>query len=142
MSKQKNRVWEDAKKPFTFVITPGHVENAKCGRPDECVVAQALLDSPLGPLLEGAEVGMVATKVYTGERVLRFNTPNKLRRAIPVFDITGYWQLPPGEYTLLPYKKRPRRWEKAKRRGGVQDIFRGRAMPSRRVLKINQLCAI
>jgi hypothetical protein len=139
---KKTRVREDAKKPLTFVITPEHIKTATCGSAGNCVVAQALKDCDIGQFLEGMEVGSNVTKIYTNNKVVVYTTPHALKRAIPVFDRTGEWNLPVGEYTLLPHQPRPRRWEKAKRHGGVQSMFRGRAVPSRRVMRIEALCAV
>lgn len=50
--------------PLPFIITPYHVKKAKCGSPQACVVAQALMDSSVGQFLEGIEVGSVTTVMY------------------------------------------------------------------------------
>ncbi len=135
----RRRRKENAKKPITITITPSHVRKAKCGDPAACVVAQALLDT-FGDLFEGCEIGARVIRIITETKVVRYSTPHKLTKAIPVFDDTKRWNLPPGEYTLMPYKSRPRRWEKAKRRGGTQSTFIGRKVPSRRLTHINKLC--
>src|SRR4051812_41236665 len=98
------RKLEDAKKPLTFKINHKHVALAKCGDPNNCVVAQAINDA-LGDYFDGVEVGSSVTKVYSPDKVLRYATPNKLKRAIPHFDKTKQWDLPPGEYSLLPPPK-------------------------------------
>lgn len=133
---------KDAKKPLTFKISPKHVVVAKCGDPNNCVVAQAINDA-LGDYFDGVEVGSSVTKVFSPGKVVRYATPNKLKRAIPHFDITKQWDLPPGEYSLLPppasmrIGARPNRWKKksVKKTTAGRDMFKGRALPTRRVRK-------
>jgi len=137
----KRKTIKNATKPMTITIDRLHIKKAKCGDPAACVVAQALTDR-FGDLFTGCEVGSNVTKIVTETQVIRYSTPNALRRAIPIFDKTGQWELPPGDYTLMPYKPRPRRWEKAKRNGGKQSVFKGRAVPSRRVKRVEALCAV
>lgn len=131
----------NATKPIEITITPSHIKKAKCGDPAACVVAQALMDR-FGDLFDGCEVGTTVTRIITATQVIRYSTPHQLKRAIPVFDRTGQWELPPGNYILGIPKPRPRRWEKAKRQGGVQSTFKARAVPSRRLSRINELCEV
>lgn len=140
MTQPVKRKLFNAKTAITIRIKVEHIQRAKCGDPGQCVMAQGFLDQ-FGELLEGVEVGMTCTKVYTSDKVMRYATPYKVGRALPVWDKLKKWELPLGEYTFGPYVKRPRRWEQAKRQGGVQDIFRGRALPSRRVIRAEALCA-
>lgn len=138
----KQRVVKDATRSITVRITPQHVRLAKCGDPAECVIAQALT-AALGDMLEGVQVGSTIIKVYVPGKVLRYTTPAAVRRAIPVFDKTGQWSLPPGEYTLsVPSTTaklggRPNRW--AKHRTGTnksgRDMFRARNLPTRQVMR-------
>jgi hypothetical protein len=140
----------DASKPLCFKIKEDHVVVARCSDPSKCVIAQALNDA-LGDFFEGVEVGMTVVKIYTAGKETRYSTPNKLRRAIPVFDKTGQWNLPPGEYTLLPPSPtvrlgaRPGRWKvkhKKKTKPG-RDMFRGRALPTRRISRSGStLCVV
>jgi len=130
-----------SKDELVFQITPKHVQRAKCGKPGECVIAQALEDLYQSDFI-AFEVGSNVTKIYSRLTVVCYHTPYNLANALKTFDKTKQWHLPPGEYTLLPYKKRPRRWEKAKRQGGTQSVFRGRiSAPTRRTMKACQLMA-
>ncbi len=138
----KRRFAKDATKSLTFKITSAHCEIAKCGDPNQCVVAQAMLDA-FGDMLEGVEVGTTITKIYFPGQEIRYSTSSKLRRAIPIFDKTGQWMLPEGEYTLLPPSKsnklgaRPSRWKRVSKKKSKpgRDMFKSRAIPTRRVKK-------
>ena len=134
---------------FTFVLTPRHVELATCRDKSKCVVAQAFKHL-LGSVLDNVQVGPTVT-ILTFHApsdelpriAMRYNTPAILSRAVLHYDRTlnssgkGEWDLPPGQYTLLPYQKRPRRWEQAKRNGGVQSVFKARSLPLREVVRAN-----
>ncbi len=128
----------------SLLITYLHQRRAVCGNPAECVVAQALHEH-FGDLMEFAEVGSTTTKIKVGNIIWRYKTPNRLGRALLVFDKTGKWELPPGQYTLLPYTAATYRWDKKKKKkdavGGKQDMFRGRAVPTRRVMSVKQMLA-
>ena len=138
----EQRTVKNATHPLTLFISPAHEERAKCKDPAQCVIAQALADSPLGEVCEGFQVGARCTKVITSDLIVRYRTPYKLANALRTFDLTGEWGLPPGEYTLMPYDGGKRRWEKARRKGGKQDIFHGRrSVPTRRALTVNELKA-
>lgn len=141
----------DAAGALPFVIENKHIVTGRCGKPGECVVAQALNDA-LGGMLDGAEVGASIIKVYVGGpdgKCFRYATPARIARQIPVFDKTGQWDLPPGEYTLHPPSPtarlggRPSRWnrksKKKTKRG--RDMFQGRALPTRRVMRVETLCS-
>ena len=96
----------------------------------------------LGDFFTGIEVGSTVTKVYTDDKVVRYSTPGKLRSAIVVFDKTKEWPLPPGEYrlnVLAPTHRsggRKSRWEKHRNPtpSSGRDMFKARALPSRRVV--------
>jgi hypothetical protein len=141
---KKNRVQEDAIRPLTLKILPHHSETAECSDASKCVVGQALRECPIGQFLQGWEVGSSVTKIYTGDKVIRYTTPHSLHKQIPVFDTTGKWDLPPGEYTLLPFNpNRKSRHRKIKgNKGGTLNMFKARALPSRRVMRIEKLAAI
>jgi hypothetical protein len=134
-------VAENANQALTLTITEEHIKKAVCKDAGKCVIAQALMASPLGQLVEGFQIGPSTSKVYTREKIVRYKTPGKLAKALKVFDVTGKWHLPVGQYTLLAPQKgfASRRWEKAKRKGGKQDVFKGRALPTRRALSVTQL---
>lgn len=95
---------EDATTSMVFGITPKHVREAVRRCPTKCVVARAITEtfSTLGLPFEGIQVGPRITKVYVPGREIRYATSGVLQDAIRVFDETGKWGLPSGEYTLLP----------------------------------------
>lgn len=144
------RIVSDAKKPLSINIGPEDAKGAVCKDGRNCVVAKAF-NSRLGEFLEGVEVGISITKVFTTDhRVIRYATPNKLRPAIREFDKTGKWNLEAGEYTFNPPSAtaklggRPSRWHKHKHivsRGG-QDMFRARAVPTRRISRISDFVSV
>lgn len=130
----------NADRPLTFRITEDHVAIAECRNPEKCVIAQALYDSAIGQIAEEFQVGSTCTKIVTGQVIIRYTTPNKLRLALRTFDKTELWHLPPGEYTLNPYKGAQNRWNSAKRKGGKQSIFYGRiSAPTRHAKSIQSL---
>ena len=141
----KRRKVIDADQALTLKITGAHVKRAKCGDARMCVIAQALQDH-FGPMVDGFQVGSNITKVYSGDRIIRYSTPGKLARSLRLFDQTRQWHLPPGEYTLKPLAasyRRGARWEKMWRTGSrPQDKFRGTPVaPTRRALTVRQLRA-
>ena len=141
----KKRKAVDATKSLSFSITKEHVKRAKCKDPEKCVIAQALQDSAIGVVFDGFHVGATIVKLVTGDKVVRYSTPAKLARALKRFDKTKKWGLPVGEYKLNPVCKslrldsRPRRWEKAKRNGGKQSVFKSNSLPSRQVIRVESL---
>ena len=146
---QKQRKVIDATRPITVKITQSHQAIASCGNPAKCVVAQALNDA-YGDVFDGAQVGTTVTKVFTSDKVLRYATPHQFKRAIPVFDKTGEWGLPEGEYTLRPLSPTSRmgargnRWgtyRHPKRRSG-RDMFGARPLRTRRVQRVEVLAVV
>lgn len=89
----------DATRPLVFRITAKHIAAAKCKDPQQCVTAQALRDA-LGDHLEQFEVGGRITKVWTTDKIVRYETPAALRLALIEFDKTGRWNLPLGTYQV------------------------------------------
>lgn len=148
-STDKRRTPKDATIPVTCKITRAHVAVAKCGKPADCVVAQALR-ATFGDLLQAAEVGTSITKIITPTEIIRYGTPAILRSAIRTYDKTGNWNLGVGEFTLLvpaPTSKlggRPNRWDKHRhtvKRSG-RDMFKARALPTRRVIRAERFQTI
>lgn len=136
----QRRVPVDAQKPLSFKITRASIVLAKCKDPTKCVVAQAMM-ALFGDIFDGIEVGSSITKLYIPGKEIRYSTPSSLKRAIVIFDNTGLWNLPEGEYTLLPPSKtmrlnaRPNRWNKVSvtKTAKGRDMFRRRALSSRQV---------
>lgn len=158
MSKtDKRKTVEDAVKPITITITQRHVEVAKCGDAGACVVAQACLDV-WGQVLEAIQVGTHIIKLVFPTKIIRYVTPSPISRALPVFDKTGLWSLPPGQYTLLVPTGCESKGFRGPRAGGwvnyppkglrktngdgKRDTFTARAIPTRRTMKVNTMCAL
>lgn len=100
----KKIIREDAVRPLTFEITEKHVAATECGNPEECVIAQAITEH-CGDMFERIEVGATVTKLYRCDnKVIRYITTARLRRALIHWDKTGFWLLPPGKYRLNPPK--------------------------------------
>ncbi len=137
------RVGRDPTRPITFEITAKHIKLAKQCDQSGCVVALALLDH-VGDLFEEVLVGSTVTKIVTKLEVLRYRTPAKLRTAIPIFDRTGSWELPPGKYTLGVYK--PSGTGGKDKTGTLtgKSKFAGRSIPvrTRHVTRKDVLCSI
>jgi hypothetical protein len=144
------RIAVDATRPLTFKITKAFIALAKCKDPSQCVVAQAVM-ALLGDFFDGIEVGTNITKLYTPSKETRYSTPSSLRNAIRVWDKTGKWNLPEGEYTLLPVPPsdrlgaRPNRFNRESvtsngRKG--RSMFKARALPTRRVIRASTLRAV
>ncbi len=147
MTKKKRYRKIDAKRPLVFTITPEDVESAVCGDPENCVIARACTHC-LGDLFESIQVGASITKVVRSDGMkVRYKTPAFLRRALIVFDTTGVWDLPPGEYRLAPPKpsssveanaKRNRLHTIKKKKPGCKKK-RKAYLPSRRVARVDSL---
>lgn len=132
---------KDAETPIMFKIEQADIDKADCGDPNYCVVAQALMRA-FGDFFEGVEVGSTCVHVITPGIIVRYATPNKIRRQIPVFDKTGKWDLPPGEYHLQVFKKPASRWDKKRNSGSrPQDMFKARALPTRRLRRVDAMQA-
>ena len=152
-AKQKmegGRLIMDATLPMEIVIKPAHVAIAKCKDEKNCVVAQAISDR-FGDVFEGVFVGSTILKVITSDKVIRYGTPSKLKRQIPVFDKTKKWDLKENEIFVLrpPCKTailggRKNRWPKHQneKRTTGRDVFKARAIPSRQVTKVSTLAVI
>lgn len=140
------RTVKDATRPITFTIDRSHAKAATCRDPEACVIARAL-SATFGDLFQGVHVGATVTKVFNEGRVIRYATPSSLRKGLLHFDETGEWDLPDGEYKLLPPSPtmrlgaRPNRWKRVheKKTSPGRDAFRGRAMPSRKVMRVETL---
>lgn len=130
----------DATEPVTISVTVKDIDTAICGDPSKCVIA-AGLTRKFGKDFVGAEVGRTCTKVILTDKILRFSTPGKIRKQLPVFDETGMWDLGAGKYTLDLFIKAPNRFDKKRYSGGVKSIFKARALPSRRVKTLTSLKA-
>jgi hypothetical protein len=134
----KLRKTVDATESLMFVIGAVHVANAICSDTNNCVVAQAV-ESAVGKEAD-VEVGATVVKVYTDDKVHRYTTPLRLRKAIKHYDQTGKWSLPVGTYKLNPPSPTTRlgarssRWSRVhkKKTKAGRDVFKGRALPTRR----------
>jgi hypothetical protein len=137
---------KDATKPLIFIISKDNIEAGECKNPNECVIAKAI-QKTLGDFCDQIEVGCSITKLITGNTVVRYATPNNLRKAVKSFDLTGEWSLPPGEFKLLPPSKtaklgaRPSRWHRVhvKKTQAGRDAFQGRALPTRKVSRAKNI---
>lgn len=95
----------EPKKPLKFVITEKHCKNAERNNACECVIAKAFMDEYKNKLLEVQVLATVTCLVWSGGAFHRYQTPNILREALRDFDRTGQWNLPAGEYMLMPIPK-------------------------------------
>jgi hypothetical protein len=103
--KRTRRQVIDAPVDMPVRITKRHIERAVCGDPQYCVIAQALREAlsvnVATGTLEKVEVGSRITKVYVTNKEIRYATPPAFTQSIRVFDVTGQWELPSGEYALI-----------------------------------------
>jgi hypothetical protein len=125
---------KDATKPITFAIKEKHAREAEPGDPCKCVVARALQDT-FGDFLQGVFIGPQISKVVTKTEVIRFRTPAALAKAIPIFDTTGQWNLPPGTYTLRKYGMKNRFHTMSRTGGTRKPKARSVPLPTRFVPK-------
>lgn len=111
---------------------------------DDCIVARALLRSPLGPHITGAEVGTNITKVWSDETrtEVRFHTSDELGKAVRKWDKTGRWTLPDSLYWLRRYPDSLRPGYRPERLQRARKSVEKKAAPSRTILKLNDLRAI
>ncbi len=142
MRKKRKKI-VNARIPLKIFIEQRHVKVAKCSDPEGCVLAQAILGS-IGELFERVLVGSTITKIITHDRVIRYRTPNAIKKAIPIFDATGAWNLPPGTYNLGAVTKKEGRHKliKGKATPGKLVNFHGRPLPTRDVTRAEVLCAV
>ena len=92
-------VFVDATKDLEFQVKQAHVWGARVKDPCNCVLARALQDH-FGSTVDRIVVGMTVTKVYAGNRITRYKTPEWARQCLINFDITGKWTQPIGLYSL------------------------------------------
>lgn len=132
----------DAKKNLKIEILPGHTKDARKCDGKNCVIARAFQDSTIGEYFDEVEVGITITKVTLNGKIMRYETPARLRPAIQPFDETGKWDLEEGEYTFRPpcksMKLGARKERKSTPPGNNRDESRSNALkarqtPSRRV---------
>lgn len=143
-----NKKVRDATRPLAFKITKKHVKDAKCGDPEQCVIAQAIRDALPDHVAE-IHVGAMVTKVvdYNGN-VIRYATPPKLHDALHGFDLNRGWKLPDGDYRLNPLPPSKRLGKQAsagastfgprKKKPGSKgwNQFNSKAPPTRHVVRV------
>ena len=107
-----------------------------------CVVAQAVCMSALGPYVDGANVGTNITKVWNAadQVELRFHT-GLLGSAVRIYDRTTKWILPDAVYFLNPIPKSLRLGYKPKKKDKTVVCKRKkkRAPASRSLLRLGEL---
>lgn len=113
---------------LAFEIRQCHIDTAVPGDKDNCVIVRALEDR-FGPIIEKAVIGSNVSKIYTPGQITKFRTPSAIKKAIPVFDATKKWELPVGEYELLPYHPVKRKTGGGRKQG--HGTFQGRTLPTR-----------
>lgn len=140
----------DATTPLRVLVTSAHIKNAVRGDPCQCVMGLAIKEGCISGSIEQVFVGSNIVKVVMSDRrIVRYSTPVELRLAIPVYDKTGEWGLPPGDIILKPPVRsaslfgagRPSRWHKhqnAKPKTG-QTQYQGRAAKTRIIPMVNVL---
>jgi hypothetical protein len=89
----------DARIPMVISVRKEDFSCAKPGDMDNCVVAQAIKHQ-IGN--SEVRVGRKITSILKEDVLVRFMTPNKIAKNLVIFDKTGCWSLPFGEYTLTP----------------------------------------
>lgn len=138
--KTQKRIPVDAKKSLVVTVAPKHFRGAKRCNGNECVVAQAMMDSNVGEFVDGVEIGLTVTKISIPGKILRYATPKALAPYIKEFDDYGVWNMPVGEYIFKPLSRsmrlgaRPNRWagHRTNTDGSGRD-GKMRAVPSRRI---------
>lgn len=138
------RTPSDATKSLTITVTAKHLKGAKQCDGKQCVLAKAFADSILGEFGITAEVGLTITKLTFAGQTKRYATPVALRPAIRNFDLTGMWDLEPGDFTFNPPCKtarlggRPNRWHKHQSGtdGSGRDSMKPRIAPTRTISRI------
>jgi hypothetical protein len=107
----------EAKIPLEITIKKEDLKAAKPGDKDNCAVAKAI-QRHLGTM--DVSVGTKIISILKNNTLIRFKTPAKISKALPIFDKTGCWNLDFGTYNLLPpspaYTLEARRADTEKRR--------------------------
>ena len=93
---------KEPRKALKFEIQQKHCEIAKRNNACQCVIAQAFIDKYGNLLLEIQVLSTITVLIWSGGHAERYQTPPKLRVALREFDKTGKWDLPHGQYSLLP----------------------------------------
>lgn len=101
LKKKKVKVL-DAKIPLIINIKKDDIACARPGDKDNCAVAKAI-QRQLGTTT--VCVGTKIISIMKHDLLIRFKTPSKIAENLPIFDKTGCWALPFGEYKLLPPSK-------------------------------------
>jgi hypothetical protein len=102
--------FRDAEDDLTIEIRQSDVDNAKCGDPNNCVLAQAFR-RVLGGLLQAVIVGKSVVHVLINGQSIRYGLSGKLMKAVHAFDLSkdangkGQWSIPLGEYVIGPLPK-------------------------------------
>lgn len=103
------RTVSEPKRAYRFEILPKHVAAAKPNDACHCVIAQALMEKNKASLLEAQVFSTVTSLHWSGGKVQRYKTPDKLKEALREFDKTKQWNLPPGVYKLEPLPQSQRK---------------------------------
>lgn len=110
-----------ANEPMKFKVEAADIVKATTRDGRKCVLAMALRRSFCG-LLDGFVVGKYVTKIYSdgGNRIVEYETPEKLREAVRQFDRYGNWPLDVGEEVrFLPFSMHRRKSRHDKRKTPV-----------------------
>jgi hypothetical protein len=124
----------EPRKPLKFRITAKHIKKAVRKDPCNCVIAQALADTQR---VQSCEVNACITTVIVRGGAERYQTPPDMRKGLENWDNGGDWDLPPGEYALLPVppsqtKKAIREAARKRRANGDPNMFHDRSIYPRR----------
>jgi hypothetical protein len=92
----------DARIPLMIEVRKQDLQQACPGDMDNCAIAKAI-KRQLG--VTDVCVGTKIISILKDEFLVRFGTPHKISKCLPIFDKTGCWPLPFGIYTLKPPSK-------------------------------------
>ena len=102
-----------ATRQLSLNILPEHVRGASKRVDNNCPVARALRDSPLGPWITDAHVGETTVRVWNiaiPDLEVKFLLSAELINAVKAWDRPGgKWELKPGMYWLNVYPRSLRR---------------------------------
>lgn len=121
-----------AKQRLGFRVEQCNIKNGKPGSKNLCVLADALKDT-FGETVQGFEVGTKITKIYVAGQVTKYRTPTSLQKTLRLFDKTGRWNLPVGQYYLEPYPKSASKGRHDLKNPNRRGKFQARSLPTRQV---------
>lgn len=126
-------VTTDAAESISFEITQRDISSCEAKRkdPGKCIIAQGIRHSlpQVVNVMVCASVTILTVCKSEKTLKLRYRTSAELRNGLNKWDVGMDWDLPPGEYTLLPPKPKQRGAVKSRKSKSYQATGRCKGIP-------------